>query len=376
MKAKELAERLGVSQTTLSMVINNKGNISTKTRERLKRQLEELGYGYLLNKETGSERQIEQPEGRSVGKTEDLEPGSKLNKGCIGFVLYKDSGLFINNTSFFPLLLDGMDKAARKYGYRFMVINITSDMDRQSKLDYIKHSGCSGFVIYAPELTEDDADELQRMDIDFVLLDKYFPDKGINSVTLDNEQGICALLKLLQENGHRNVGYLRGDVTVQSFEERRAAFLKYAPKFGMHIYRDDVLEIGYPEDKALETMKRYLDECRNLPTAFLCDNDCIALGAAQALQQSGYSIPKDISIAGFADRPQCMFITPNITTVRIPRDMFGGEAVDMLINKVMKEVGREEGCVLNTKVSLKLVSRESVGTAPVKPEEGTVLADK
>ncbi len=363
MKAKELAERLGVSQTTLSMVINDKGNISTKTRERLKQQLQELGYGHLLTKETGSLEKKELRAEKSSHMTGNQEPGTMLNKGCIGFVLYKDSGLFINNTSFFPLLLDGMDKAARKFGYRFMVINITSDMDRQSKLDYIKHSGCSGFVIYAPELTEDDADELQRMDIDFVLLDKYFPNKGINSVTLDNEQGICALLQLLKETGHKYVGYLRGDVTVQSFEERRAAFLKHAQKFGMRVYRDDVLEIGYPEEKALETMNRYLTECKELPTAFLCDNDCVALGAAQALQQNGYSIPKDISIVGFADRPQCMFITPNITTVRIPRDLFGGEAVDMLINKVMKGVGREEGCVLNTKVSLKLINRESVGTA-------------
>ena len=350
MKAKELAEKLGVSQTTLSMVINNKGNISRKTRDRITQELAKLGYSQLLQK----------PEKTAKAMSEFLNENETkpLDRGCIGLVRYINTGLFVDNSSFFPLVLDGMDKVARQNGYRFIIVNVAIDMSIDEKLRYIKKSGCDGVVIYAPELTDEDAEHLEQLDMNFVLMDRYYPDRKFFSVTLDNEQGMYELLLLLKKKGHKTIGYVKSDVNIQSFEERRISFFKHVKKLGMNVFENKPIEVGYPENNAFISMDEYLKSHKNLPSAFVCDNDCVALGVVRALQKNGYNIPDDVAVTGFADRPQCLFVTPNITTARISRESFGGEAVDMLINKVINK-RYPDGSVIHTKVSMQIIERES-----------------
>ena len=355
-KAKELAQTLGVSEATLSLILNRKGSISQKTRAAVTKKIIDMGYGYMFKDNV-------EAADASVRKESEL-PGQERSQGCIGFVIYKDSGLFMENTSFFPLIIDGMDMVARKYGYRFLVINISRDMDTETKLNYIRESGCAGYVIYAPELPLEEADNLQRLQIPFVLLDNYFPGKEIDAVTLDNDQGICVILKMLMKKGHRKIGYLSGGVNLQSFRERRANFRRYIKESGLELNEGYVADIGYPDSEAYEGMLRYIRRAEELPTAFVTDNDCVAFGAIKALQDSGYGVPEDISVVGFSDRPLCMYIIPNITTVRIPRMRFGGEAVELLIQKVMKNPYEEEKSTIRIQVSMKLVERESAGAAP------------
>lgn len=356
-KAKDLAKKIGVSEATLSLVLNGKEGISKKTRERVAQQIISLGYEDMFK------NGIMQQES---GSGNLLLDGVQNDKGCIGFVVYQDTGLFMENTPFFPLIIDGMDDVARKNGYRLLVINIRRNMELQVKLDYIRNSGCSGFVIYAPEFPEEEVDILEKLGIPFVLLDNYFPGKDINAVTLNNEQGIYTILKMLTGLGHQKIGYLGSGVDIQSFMERRNGYAVLMEQFGLEVDPEFFVQIGYPEDGAEQGMLRLLEEKKELPTAFICENDNVAYGAIAALQKKGYEVPKEVSVVGFSDRPICMYITPNITTLRIPRTRFGGEAVDMLINKVLSG-NDDENSTVRTAISLRLIMRDSVG--PAKEEK-------
>ena len=355
-KAKELAQKLGISEATLSLVLNHKGGISKRTRDMVTEKVISMGYGYMFKND-------QNPVADDIAGISEAIPLPAEN-GYLGFVIYQDTGLFMENTPFFPLIIDGMDLMARKYGYRLLVVNIRRDMDLNTKLGYIKDSGCVGYVIYAPEFPEDEVDYLKQLKIPFVLLDNYFPGKDIDAVTLNNEQGIYSILKMLIDKGHRRIGYLSSGVNIQSFRERRDSYRRLVPEMGLVLEPRFFWEIGYPDQQAAQGMDRMLGRNEGLPTAFITDNDYVAFGAMKSLMEHGYSIPADISVVGYSDRPVCMYIVPNITTVRIPRMRFGGEAVDLLINKILNRPYDEEKSTVKTAVSLELVVRDSVGDVP------------
>lgn len=355
-KAKELAKKLGVSEATLSLVLNHKEGISQKTREMVTDQIVSMGYGYMFK---NSQKTI----GKNDKNISEAKPVSSAeDRGYIGFVIYTDTGLFMENTPFFPLIIDGMDAMARNNGYRLLVINIKREMDLKTKLGYIRESGCQGYIIYAPELPEEEVDALLGLRIPFVLLDKYFPGKKIDAVTLNNEQGIYIILQMLAGLGHKRIGYLGSGVDLQSFLERKRSYRRIMGELGLEVDDKYFTDIGYPEEEAIFGMKELIQKSEDLPTAFVTDNDCVAYGAIKALMDAGYSVPGDVSVVGFSDRPVCMYIVPNITTVRIPRMRFGGEAVDLLLNKLLKNPYNDE-CNIKTEVSFELVMRDSAGPA-------------
>lgn len=332
-KAKDIAEKIGVSTATVSLVINGKPGISDKMRTRVIRQMNELGYGYLLeNKEENAQKRI-------------------------GFVIYKVRGELLGMNSFFPLILDGIELTARQNGYSLQIINIEKNQAEQ-QMHFIKEAGCAGYVIFATEMHEDDINLFEKLGIPFVIFDNYFIDKRIDSVKVNNEQGTYLAVKFLYEMGHRKIGYLDSGLSINSFQERRECALKAMNFFGIEKPEEKVYTIGYPNENAEEGMKKLLIKCKKetLPTAFLTDNDLVAIGAMRALQEAGYSVPGDISVIGFDDRPICTLVTPKLTTMQLPRSRFGADAVKTLIDSI------KERTVSSVKIEIdvNLVERESV----------------
>ena len=93
-----------------------------------------------------------------------------------------------------------------------------------------------------------------------------------------------------------------------------------------------------------------------LPTAFLADNDLVSIGAMQAVKKAGYHIPDDFSFIGYDDRPVCTLIDPKLSTVQLPRERFGAEAVKLLIEQIED---KKESCI-TIQINGKLICRDSV----------------
>lgn len=339
MRAKDLAKMIGVSEATLSLVLNRKPGISQKTRDQVTKKIKELGYEYMIQKDEKS-----------------ANPGVTNNK-IISFVLFKENGKLLGMNSFFPLILDGIETVARKHGYTLNIINIErSQIDRQ--LNYIRESGCAGFVIFATEMHEDVVDKFKSLDIPFIVFDNYFKGRELNCVKVNNEQGTYLAVKHLYEMGHRKIGYLSSGIDINSFHERQKHAFEAMEEFGLTECRKYLYTIGYASDHAEEGMTQLLEHIPKdaLPTAFLADNDLVAIGALQALKKNGYEIPKDISIIGYDDRPICTLIEPKLTTIRLPREKFGSASVELLIQEI------EEGAKARVTVEINgiLVTRETV----------------
>ena len=98
LKAKEIAGILGISQATLSLVVNNKPGISEKTRNRVIQELRDRGFDYLLSDQT----------------RKDMEPAGEMRS--IGFIIYTVAGDLLGYNSFFQFIMEGLESRARKHG--------------------------------------------------------------------------------------------------------------------------------------------------------------------------------------------------------------------------------------------------------------------
>ncbi len=344
-KAKDLAEQLGVSRATISLLLNNKSGLSEKTRRELTQRINEMGLGYMF---------------ADRGDHAPGEPHSDDNlTDDIAFVIYKRGGELMEQTPFLPLIMDGLDSSARKYGYRLTVNSIVCKEDMREQMAYLKASGCKGMVIFATEMVGDEVDPFYNLNLPMVLLDNYYLDRKINAVTLNNDQGTYALVKLLYEKGHRKIGYLSSGLEIASFIERKEGFFRALRNFQLEGMEKYCFDIAYPEQEAWQSFAAILKSKPQLPTAFLTDNDVVAYGAMKALKQCGIRVPQNISMTGFDDRPICLMSEPPLTTVRIPRFRFGGEAVELLVNKISQAEQQIESYV-KVEVCVDLIERESV----------------
>lgn len=335
-RAKDIAKEIGVSEATISLVVNGKPGISDKTRARVSAKIKELGYGYLL---TGQDTE---------------EHGSRT----IGFVIYKETGALLGENSFFPLILDGIETTARKFGFSVSVVYI----DRfkiEEDIKYIKELGFAGCVIFATEMHRGEVHFFQEAGIPLVVLDNYFIDHNIASVKLNNAQGEYEAIKYLYKMGHRKIGYLGSGLAINSFEERQKSAMEALEQFGLLGMENYFFKIGYPNEASEEGMRRILSRYgkEELPTAFVTDNDLVAAGAIRAIEDFGYRVPDDFSIIGYDDRPICTLVSPKITTIEIPKDLFGAIAVRKLARIILYQ--EEFGTV--TLINGSLIERDTVG---------------
>lgn len=334
-KAKELAQQLGVSAATLSLVINGKPGISDKTREKIVKEMQDLGYGHLVK---------------------NICPDGQAQK-TIGFVIYKNDGKMLGLNSFYPLILDGVESTARKHGYNLVIINLER-AELEQQIHYITDANCVGYVIFATEMQEDEVDYFETLGLPFVLLDNYFNNRMLNTVKVNNEQGCYLAVKHLVDMGHRKIGYLSSGLPIQSFRERRKFSKEALASFGIMEMDQFTYTVGYPIDHASQGILPILKHHKksDLPTAFLTDNDLVAIGAMQGMKESGYLIPHDFSFVGNADRPISSLVEPKLTTIRVPQERFGSEAVFQLIQQLQNQ----EKSFTRVEINGELVVRDSV----------------
>jgi len=331
LKAKDIAEMIGVSTATVSLVLNNKPGVSDKRRAEIIRKIKELGCDYMLK-------------------------DNLVDNGNIGFVVYKREGNIVDESPFFTYILSGITDSARKYGYRLNFIYINKNMSLQEQKYQIMSANCKGLIVFAVEMLYDDLRAFKESELPFAILDNSFQENDVDAVVINNVQGTSKAVRHLYDMGHREVGYIRSKVVINSFKERYSAFKNEVSKLGMTFREDALIEVGYSEGEVKGDTADYLQGRKKLPTAFFAENDLIACNAVLAFKEAGYRVPDDVSVIGFDDRPICTMIDPQLTTIEVPKQIFGPVVVDMLVDKMEK---RKEYS-LKMEIGTKLVVRDSV----------------
>lgn len=328
--SKDLAKELGVSPSTVSLVLNNKPGISQKRREEILRLAEKKG---LL-----------------------LSESNKSTLSNIGFVIFQRTGLHVTNSPFFSLLLNGASNAATEKGCN-LVITQYDVSDGFEQRQHILLSQFSGLIFFATEAIEEDYETMKSFGLPFVVVDNSLFSEVADTICINNDMGIKKAFEYLYELGHRNIGYVSGHSEIRSHAERLAIYKKCMKQYGLKIRENSILSVTYPGDNMREELKAY-EGVSDFPTAFLSDNDFIAYSFKEWLISIGKSVPQDVSIVGFDNRDFGKLYHPTLTTIDLPTDYFGKMSVELLIDRI-EQPARPATLIY---IGGELVKRESTAT--------------
>jgi len=339
MTNKEIAQQVGISPAALSLIINHKPGVSDATRSRVLDQLKDMGYEELIKKAPLS------------------EPSNNI---C--FIIYKRHGEVLDNHPFFLLLMENIEAQARTYGYHILLSTIDKRQPIEPQINRIDELHAQGAIIFATEMFDEDMSAFESMLLPFVALDNDFTRLSCNTVSINNQMGTYQAIDYLIKNGHQTIGYLKSQTRISSFKERHWGYDLALNHFQLSFLPENIWTVHYTEEGSYRDIRQILEtSSRQLPDAFVCDDDTTAVGAIRAFTEKGIRVPEDISIIGFNDRPTCEVTTPPLTSVNVSKKAFAIEAVDELMRLLQHPVSQSaDNRSRKIRIGTKLIIRESV----------------
>lgn len=386
--AKELAKMLGVSPSAVSIALNGREGVSDETRKRILDEAKRLGYkgmrGPYRKKPTalpGTADTVALP-----GQTDSANlpgagapnsaalgsgaPGSgSVSRGNIRFVIFVDTGMAVNETSFYSFVLKGIEAHAKELGFNVLVSYFETDKDWETQFDVLTQD-VNGIIILATEIRDKHIRRYlemkrQRSDIPLCLVDNATSMVDVDCIVSDNLRGAYRAVRYLLDKGFDDVGYLRSRTRVDSFDEREAGVRKARIEAGISQDKElPVTEVASSSEQAYEDMCRWLEEGGKPQKAYFADNDIIAAACVRALKTYGYRVPEDVSIIGFDNMPLCTLFEPPLTTISVEKELIGRLAMHILAERMHAArsfFGEEHASsYLRITSSAKLIERESV----------------
>ena len=338
LKSKDIAKKLSISPSAVSLALNNKPGVSEETRKKVLKVIEQMGY-----------------------TTNMLSKPALTHNHNIRFIVYKKHGLVVSDTPFFSALMEGIDREARSLGYNLIVTYMDENKDNLMKiLRIIKETSPNGIMLLATEMTKEDLKPFKKLNIPLLLLDSYFESENLDTVIINNIQGVYKATCYLAELGHIDIGYLHSSVWINNFDQRMAGFKKAINDKGLKLNKNFIFCLESTIDGSYKNMLKILEKKPKLPTAMFADNDIIAFGAIKAMKEFGIRIPQDVSVVGFDDMPFCEMTDPPLTTVRVYKQRMGMIALKRLVERI-DETPAE---TIRIEVNTTLIERKSVIKRP------------
>ncbi len=324
---KKISEITGFSPATISNALNRKKGVSWDTSDKIFRVAREIGY--LDNN----------------------------NISKIKLVIYKKNGLIIDDTPFFTLLINGIEQECSASGYEMLISNL--DARSPGYTDQAKqmiNEPDTAIILLGTELSPEELKIFKEAKCPFLLLDYWSFDMDFNGVIINNSDSVRTAINYLYAKGHTKIGHLSGKFKILGFHQREIGYYTVMRELGLEVDPKYTIDLGTTMNGAYADMLDFLTKKPDLPTAFFADNDMIALGAIKALQETGFKIPKDISVIGFDDLPFCEISMPRLTSLRVPKQEMGRLAVRRIIDMM------ENDDTIHTKIQVctEFIERDSV----------------
>ena len=331
-RIKDIADRAGVSPTTVSNVIHGKtGRVSKATVEKINRILKEMEYVPSI-----SARMLANNSSGLIGV-------------ALGFMKKGNASSF--EDPFVSAVLGNLEYQIREHGYYMMLVA------RHEKDDLMQQAlGWNFDGMIAMALKEKEIAELsERLGKPLVTIDQYLsPELGVRSITMDDRGGAYQMSQYLIGKGHKKFLFLSDcDLGVDHY--RWLGVRQAMEEAGIEDFESRHIVIPWnPEqrEKAYEEMLPFFKK----QTALFFSSDYYALEASNFLQNRGIKVPEEISIAGFDDVTYATLARPKLTTVHQMVDGKARRAVEVLMHLIQDEPVQKDIPPLPTT----LVERESV----------------
>lgn len=334
MRQREIAERAGVSISTVSRVLNNVSGISSTLQQRVLAAASELGYPISVDRRT-----------------------SRLQNVALYTYLPAAPSL----DPFHGDVLNGVEAECGRQGVHLTYASISKlQLSPEHLIERLRQNPVDGLILMSvddPELTR----QLMAINQQIVMLNVDQRELPLDTFLPDNHYGALLATRHLIANGHRRIAHI-------TWFERRTIRRRYEA-YKLALAEADIpydpgliIEARINAENAYEALRKRLATQELDFTAVFCANDIAAIGAMRALQEVGLRIPDDVSIVGFDDLATTAFLSPPLTTVRIEREELGALAVRRLIERS----NTPNLTPIRVEIAARLVERQSVARAKVR----------
>ena len=327
---KDIAKKTNTSITTVSRVLNYDKtlSVSEKVRQSILQTAKDLNYTPRRNR---TSKQV-------------------TTSYHIGIVMWYDVKEE-QDDPYYMQIRRGIEQLANKKQIRTTLVYKKND-----KFDLDILSGIDALICVG-KFSDAQIRQLHKLTTYIVFVDSSPDEEQYDSIVIDFHKAVKDLLTLLLEEGYKTIGYLGGveyiSKQIKLGERRELVFRDFL--FQRNKLYTKYIHVG---DFSIESGYQLMNEAllkKDHADVYFCANDSIAFGALRAIHEHGLSVPKDIGIVGFNNNPNTAFTFPPLTTVDVPTEYLGEEALKSAIELL-------EGRTISIKKILptNIVKRESI----------------
>lgn len=335
---KEIAEMAGVSITTVSQILNNKGSrFSQETRKKVLDIVDKYQY------------------------KPDYFASNLINRHS------KTVGMIVPDVTdfFFSKIIEGVESYLNPLGYMILLCN--SKHSQQKEYQYIEefvHRSVDGIILATPHILAEKYTVAAGgyLQTPMMLIDRGINERERGRLIIKEYEGAYQAIRCLLDRGHRHIGLLKETVGYYQLTERMTAYKHALKDAGIPLkkqyIKEGTLTVSGGYQAATELLKH------QEITAIFCGNDEMAVGCYQAIHEAGKRIPEDISVIGFDGLELATYMVPPLTTVSQPIFDIGFQAAKFLVDAIDFPGGRIPNKIFETE----LIVRESIGMTRTEKE--------
>lgn len=329
---KDIAEKAGVSQSTVSRVLNldETLSVSEDTRSRIFRIAEDLHYHK---------------------KSRKTIPQAGLDSHKIVIFEWYTREEELDDLYYYAIRI-GLERQAQELGYEIIRIFNKDDWSLMQEAD-----GIIALGKFSPKTIQD----LESYGKPLIFVDSNTLYLGHSCVTTDLEDSVIMVLDHFLEKGHEEIGLLVGqeetaDETPLQMDPRQRTFQQYLTAKGF--YQERFAAVGqFSTESGYQLMEQLIQGLGNeLPTAFFIASDALAVGALRALQEHHIAVPDHVSLISFNDTSIAKYVYPALSTVTVYTEEMGKQAIQMLWQTFQ---GTQPSVPYMVKLATKLTIRDS-----------------
>lgn len=310
---RDVAERAGVSLTTVSHVINRTRFVSDDVTTRVQQAMEDLNY-----------RPNELARSLRRGQTKTL-----------GLIL-PDSA-----NPYFAEIGHAIEATSSTLGYNVILCNTHGAEDQEEHyINVLRNKQVDGIIFVATGDKASSISDTLGENFPILLVDRELVGVHTDVIIVDNHQGGLLATRHLLELGHRRVACISGPSTVRPSAERISGYIQaleeYDLAFDSNLFRTGDFHPNSGYLAALDLLQQ-----PDPPTAIFTCNDLMAIGVIRAASETGCSIPADLALVGFDNIELAEYTIPPLTTISQPIEWMGEIAAKKLIQRIEEEDSME-----------------------------------
>ena len=304
----DIAQELGVSNSTVSRALHNHPDINPETRKAILDKAQELDY---------------QPNQLAHSLV-------KSRTNTVGIVVPE----FF--TQFFPSVIVGAQRVLRQVGYNLMIMQTGESYDTEvANTKTLLANRVDGLLVSMSHETNnyDHFHAFEKRDIPVVYFNRVIEGLGSHKVVADDYQGAFAAVEHLIQNGYRRIAHLGGPPNLLISQERLRGYRDALHKHELPILPELIIHGDFTAQKAA-IYARHLLDLPQPPDAIFAVNDPTAIEILTLAKAKGIHVPEALGVVGFSDDPIAAHIGSGLTTVRQPTAQIGEAAAAMILEMI------------------------------------------